>query len=398
MGTGQSALERRRQGDEHPWPPRWMRWLPPALIVVSIVLDQATPPHYFFGPLITASVVLAIFAYPPLGVAFTGAAGCVLLAFAEGLEDDVGPLTVTTLIVLGLVTVLSVALCTVRFRAEKRFRRVQTVAEVVQLALLRPLPAQVGPVRVAGFYRAADDEALIGGDLYSVRRTPFGIRVIVGDVRGKGIETTQTVTTVLSAFREAALLQPTLPQLADRIDTALQLDRENSELYPAVSDTLPALVSPKGPEDAVTPVDELFVTAVLLEFSSDGREVRTLDRGHQPLLLVNSCGTTVMKTEHSLPLGMGDLLVEQPQITTHAVHSGDILIAYSDGVTEARDRAGTFYPLRARLQTHCGSSPQPPSPADIIDFLQHDLVRWAPALADDVVAIALQPAPPIRDA
>jgi hypothetical protein len=367
------------------------------LIVVSIVLDQATPPRYFFGPLITASVVLAIFAYPPLGVAATGAAGCVLLAFTEGLEDDVGPLTVTTLIVLGVVTVLSVALCTVRFRTEKRFRRVQTVAEVVQLALLRPLPAQVGPVRVAGFYRAADDEALIGGDLYSVRRTPFGIRVIVGDVRGKGIETTQTVATVLSAFREAALLQPTLPQLADRIDTALQLDRENSELYPATSDTFPALAPPKGSEGAVSPVDELFVTAVLLEFSSDGREVRTLDRGHQPLLLVSPCDATLMTTEHSLPLGMGDLLVEQPRIATYAVNPGDILIAYSDGVTEARNRAGAFYPLRARLQAYCSSSPRPSSPADIIDFIQHDLVRWAPALADDVVAIALQPVPPIQD-
>lgn len=397
VGIGRSAQERRRRAAENPWPPRWIRWLPPALIAVSMFLDQVTPPYYFFGTLLTASVVLAVLAYTPLGVACTGAAGCLVLALTEAVKDNVGPLTVTTLIVLAVITVLSVALCALRFRIEKRFRRVQTVAEVVQLALLRPLPAQVGPVRMAGFYRAADDEALIGGDLYSVRRTPFGIRVIVGDVRGKGIDTTQTLTTVLSTFREAALLQPTLPQLADRIDTALKLDRDNVGLYPAISGGPPVSASPNGPEDAVTPEDELFVTAILLEFPSHSHEVRILDRGHQPLLLVGSGGTTFVETENSLPLGMGDLLVEQPRTTTRAVRPGDTLIAYSDGVTEARDHAGAFYPLRARLQAHCAGSPQPCFPDEVIDFLQRDLARWAPALTDDVVAIALQPVPPASD-
>ncbi|WP_228989396.1 PP2C family protein-serine/threonine phosphatase [Streptomyces sp. DH8] len=362
-----------------------------------MLLDQVTPPYYFFGTLLTASVVLAVLAYTPLGVACTGAVGCLVLALTEAFQDNVGPLTVTTLIVLVVVTVLSVALCVLRFRMENRFRRVQTVAEVVQLALMRPLPPHVGPVKMAGFYRAADDEALIGGDLYSVRRTPFGIRVIVGDVRGKGIDTTQTLTTVLSTFREAALLQPTLPQLADRIDTALRLDRDNADLYPAVSDGLPVPASPKGAEDAVAPEDEVFVTAVLLEFPWESHEVRILDRGHQPLLLVGSGEVAVVKTEHSLPLGMGDLLVEQPRTATHTMRPGDTLIAYSDGVTEARDHSGAFYPLRTRLQAHCDSSPQPSSPDDVIDFLQRDLARWAPALTDDVVAIALQPVPPAQD-
>ncbi|MFD1758414.1 SpoIIE family protein phosphatase [Streptomyces lienomycini] len=206
--------------------------MPPALIVMTMVLDQVTPPRYFFGSLLTASVVLALFTYPPLGVLAVGAAGCVLLSVTEVLEDYVGPLTVVTLTVLATVTLLSTSLCVVRRRAESRFRRVQAVAEAVQLALLRPLPARVGPLRLAGFYRAADDEALIGGDLYSVRPTPFGIRAIVGDVKGKGISATQTVATVISSFQEAALLHPSLSQVAERIDVALQLDRDNPPMEP----------------------------------------------------------------------------------------------------------------------------------------------------------------------
>ncbi|CAM5259989.1 hypothetical protein STENM327S_07135 [Streptomyces tendae] len=45
-----------------------------------MVLDQVTPPRYFFGSLLAASVVLALFTYPPLGVVAIGAAGCALLA------------------------------------------------------------------------------------------------------------------------------------------------------------------------------------------------------------------------------------------------------------------------------------------------------------------------------
>ncbi|CAM5263850.1 Serine/threonine-protein phosphatase OS=Streptomyces tendae OX=1932 GN=GUR47_04840 PE=4 SV=1 [Streptomyces tendae] len=246
-----------------------------------MVLDQVTPPRYFFGSLLAASVVLALFTYPPLGVVAIGAAGCALLAVTEWLEDYIGPMTVVALTVLATVTVLSASLCVVRRRAESRFRRVQAVAEAVQLALLRPLPARIGPLRLAGFYRAADDEALIGGDLYSVRPTPFGIRVIIGDVKGKGISATQTVATVISSFQEAALLQPSLSQVAERIDVALQLDRDNPPPEP-MGDGRPAY-TPGRPRGRRTSV---FVTAVLLEFSADARTVRILDRGHQPVFTI----------------------------------------------------------------------------------------------------------------
>ncbi len=386
VGAGRAAVEYRRRAEQHPWPPRWLRWFPPALIVMAMALDEATPPRYFFGPLLSASVVLAIFTYPPIGVAATGVAGCVLLVVTEQLEDHIGPLTVVALVVLGFVTLLSVVLCVVRRRAERRFRRVQAVAEAVQLALLRPLPDRIGPLRVAGFYRAADDEALIGGDLYSVRPTPFGVRVIVGDVKGKGIGATQTVATVISTFQEAAQFHPTLSQVADRIDVALELDRDNPPMEP-LSRTRPAA----PPADGVALADELFATAVLLEFSPDGGAVRILDRGHQPLLAVRGRTTSVVETEHSLPLGMADLLPASPDTAERALEPGDILVAYSDGVTEARSGTGAFYPLRERLQAYCDDEDRPVSPAGLITFLQDDLVRWAPTLCDDVIAIAFQP-------
>ncbi|MET9776450.1 PP2C family protein-serine/threonine phosphatase [Streptomyces sp. NPDC006367] len=382
-------MEHRRRDEQHAWPPRWLRWVPPALVVATLVLDQATPQRYFFGSLLAASVVLALFTYPPLGVLATGAAGCLLLAGTQAVDDYIGPMTVVALIDLGAVTLLSAALCVVRRRAESRLRRVQAVAEAVQLALLRPLPSRIGPLRLAGFYRAADDEALIGGDLYSVRPTPFGIRVIVGDVKGKGVSATQTVSTVISSFQEAALLHPSLYEVAERIDVALQLDRDNPPMEP-MGDGQPALSSAQPPG----PADEVFVTAVLLEFSADARTVRVLDRGHQPLLTIRRGTVSVVEDDPGLPLGMGDLMVTPPRTVTHTLDPGDILIAYSDGVTEARDDAGTFYPLRERLHDHCAGASRPVAPDGLITFVEEDVARWAPVLCDDLVAIAFQPVPP----
>ena len=62
------------------------------------------------------------------------------------------------------------------------------IAEATQLALLPPLPAEMTGITIAARYRSATREALVGGDLYEMIPTGQGIRVIIGDVRGKGLD------------------------------------------------------------------------------------------------------------------------------------------------------------------------------------------------------------------
>src|SRR6202044_1900871 len=65
---------------------------------------------------------------------------------------------------------------------------VASVAEAAQRAVLRPLPEQLGPLKLGVVYLAAAAEARVGGDLYEVTHTEnHGIRLIIGDVRGKGL-------------------------------------------------------------------------------------------------------------------------------------------------------------------------------------------------------------------
>ncbi len=134
------------------------------------------------------------------------------------------------------------------------------IAETAQRALLRVMPASIGSLGFAARYVSATEEALVGGDLYEVAETPNGVRVIVGDARGKGLEAVQMAATVLAAFRHAAVKEPTLTAVATDLD------------------------------DVVTAVaeDEDFVTAVLAEFHDD-HTVTLLNCGHHPpLLLANA--------------------------------------------------------------------------------------------------------------
>ncbi|CAM5259953.1 hypothetical protein STENM327S_07134 [Streptomyces tendae] len=95
---------------------------------------------------------------------------CAARGVTEWLEDYIGPMTVVALTVLATVTVLSASLCVVRRRAESRFRRVQAVAEAVQLALLRPLPADQPMAWPASTGRRTTRRSSAGTSTVSARR------------------------------------------------------------------------------------------------------------------------------------------------------------------------------------------------------------------------------------
>src|SRR5436305_4202844 len=123
-----------------------------------------------------------------------------------------------------------------------RLASVTRVAEAAQLAILAPPPARIGPVALAARYVSAAAEALVGGDLYEVVARPGAVRLLIGDVRGKGLTAVRAATVVLGEFRAAAA------DIDDLADAAIQIDRR---LRPYLA-------------------DEDFVTALLAEIRDDG--------------------------------------------------------------------------------------------------------------------------------
>ncbi|NUU25863.1 MAG: serine/threonine-protein phosphatase, partial [Streptomycetaceae bacterium] len=195
----------------YPVTARWVRWAPFALIAVDLVLEFTLSRHFASGFLLVGVPVVAAFTHRARTVA-------ALMVVSIGLEflfawwfdnatelHHVGLYLATLLI--GLV---SIGLARQRQRDARNLVQARSVAEALQLMLLRPIPAALGPVRAAGYYQAADRRALVGGDLYDIGETPFGVRVLIGDVRGKGLAAIGHVGTVLGSFRDGAYDVPDL--------------------------------------------------------------------------------------------------------------------------------------------------------------------------------------------
>ncbi|WP_246530922.1 PP2C family protein-serine/threonine phosphatase [Streptomyces bathyalis] len=382
------------------WLPRWVRALPPGLVVLALVLELLTPTRYSFASFLTAAVVLAALLSRPAATLVIGALSIGLLAGMHVALTDVYPDNIAgPVITLVLVTGFSALLAMILERTTLQLVQVQAVAEATQRALLRPLPERLRHVRLAGIYRAADEAALIGGDLYSVRPTPYGVRAVIGDVRGKGIGATEGVATITSSFREAAMTCPTLSEVAVRIEAAMAMDREDMEVGGSLA--VPVRGTPRGWSQ------EMFATAVLLEFPSDGGRVRILNCGHPPVFRLGGPeGVAPVNPEPALPLGLGDLSPNgPPRETTYELAEGEALIAYSDGVTEARSPDGGFYPLGRRLEEryagaskagrsggggHIRGKPETVDPSEVVSFVHKDVTRWAESINDDLVIVVLQ--------
>ncbi|WP_449481800.1 PP2C family protein-serine/threonine phosphatase [Streptomyces avidinii] len=320
----------RREREEPGWmrgapPPRWARIAPAAALVVLVLAQRLTPGDVELGYFLAGLPPVAAFAYGAAGTAVFAGIVLMLLGMPSiGIAHARGS-DLATVAAIGL---LSVVVAWVRKRRDAQLVSVRSVAEAAQLAVLPPVPERVGRIRCSGLYRAAQRGTLVGGDLYDVRAGPFGVRAVVGDVQGHGLAAVGTVASLLGAFREGVLDDAELTAVAARLDRRLLADSAAESVAHA----------------------ELFATAVLLEFPPGLDLVRIVSCGHPPPLLLRGFEVSELDVPPGPPLGLGLAAPAAPAAPTELpVLPGDRLLMYTDGVTEARDAAGCFYPLTARV-------------------------------------------------
>lgn len=291
----------------------------------------------------------------------TATAGALALALCVGLGLYGGLLPhrrgYTAMVAVAGTTAAALLATVLRQRRERELAGVRTIAEVAQRVLLRPVPRSAGSLRMAVSYTSAVAEARIGGDLYEVVASPHGVRILIGDVQGKGLEAVETAAVVLGAFREAAYDEGDLTEVGARLDRALERHLTS----------------------------EKFVTAILAEIRSEDT-ITLLDRGHPAPLLVRADESVelVEPLAPALPLGLA--LMERPEAVPYDVRfvPGDQLLFYTDGVTEARDGAGAFYPLTERAHLL-----DDPDPDHALRRLREDVVSYVNGPLHDDAAMLL---------
>jgi serine phosphatase RsbU (regulator of sigma subunit) len=362
---------------------------PLAALAALLAIDDLTGPDIRIGGLMVAVPALSAVFLVPYAVLVVAVVtvGCVVLAALGNntISTDNFPVVVTTVVLIGAASVMAAVL---RQRRERELAQVREVAAVTQRALLRPMPQRLGRVTISSMYLAAAEEAAIGGDLYAAAATHEGTaRVLVGDVQGKGLAAVEVAGLLMSAFRRAVHAGIALAGLPGFLDTALREDLADLAANGEPTDD-PIGDPPPGSAQPVEPrFMEGFVTAVVIDIADDGGTVRIANCGHPPPLLIHG-GTVeqLMPGVPDLPLGLGDLTRQDQHIDTHGLAVGDILLLYTDGVIEARDGDGVFYPLADRLAEWTADTP-----AVLLETIKADLLRHADTrLADDVALVAVQ--------
>ncbi|MEU3494848.1 PP2C family protein-serine/threonine phosphatase [Kitasatospora cineracea] len=356
MSPTADGPDRRAQGRW--WSKPWV--LPVATMALVATGDALLGVNLGLLPLFAIGPALAAGRGTPRTVLGSAALGLVLVLLLAVYDGVWGHTRV--LVALTGVALTALAACWVsvaRIRAERELVDVRAVAETVQNVLMPPLPPRLGPLELTGSYRSAHRTARVGGDVYQAVRVPGGVRILVADVQGKGLEAVSAAAVVLTAFRNTAPDAPDLPSLAAQVERAV-LEQTSGDR---------------------------FVTALLADVRDDGRTV-LLDHGHPvPVLLRAGEPTPLLPVlEPAPPFGLSALTgAPAPRPTALTLHEGDRLLFCTDGLTEARDDEGAFYPLAARAPVLLA----PPCPEQALQRLRADVEDYTGTGPDDDSALLL---------
>ncbi|HUK76836.1 MAG TPA: chemotaxis protein CheB [Thermoleophilia bacterium] len=232
-------------------------------------------------------------------------------------------------------------------------------AESLRKLLAFPIPELPG-VRIGAAHRAAASAERVGGDFFDLfALDDHTIALFIADVSGKGVRAAGFTETVRSAVRALAYIEPAPAYILEHVNESLMR---------------------QGPEG-------LFATAALFVLDSTTGAVSYSSAGHPPAVVCGS-GCVPLPTDAGVPLGTFRAAYSQQ---TFRLEGGEVLLAFTDGITEARHDAELFGEARLLRQLAAMKSRDP---QDLVDGILAAATSFAGgALTDDAAVIAISLAP-----
>jgi sigma-B regulation protein RsbU (phosphoserine phosphatase) len=253
--------------------------------------------------------------------------------------------------------------------AKAREREIEIGYRIQQTLLLDQPPGDFPGLRIAALTVPSQR---IDGDFYVfIKHHDQALDVIVGDVMGKGVP-----AALLGAATKSHFLKALGDLMAARTDHKLPEPKEVVMLAHA---------------GVVRHLIELesFVTLCYVRLDVNRRRFDFVDCGHTGIVHLHS-GTGVCEIVHgdNLPLGVREGEIYNQ--TSVPFEPGDLLLLYSDGITEARNPARELWGverLKEFIQSHNGLEP-----AALIEALRDAVFAFSHSdrLADDLTSVAIR--------
>lgn len=192
---------------------------------------------------------------------------------------------------------------------EKAYEQERRITVALQEPLMPAIPTVLAGFEVGHLYQSASDEARVGGDFYDLLQLSDGrVMAAIGDVCGKGLAAASQAARAKYAFvRALAVGQRDPGQVLSRVNQVLYEESEEARM----------------------------VTMLCALVDARSGKLLWANAGHEPALLVRKgSGEVAELLEPGYPLGVVWHAEYQVRAATFA--DGDILVLYTDGITEAR--------------------------------------------------------------
>ena len=240
------------------------------------------------------------------------------------------------------------------------YDREKLIAGTLQNRLLPTVPEQVETIEFAHQYQAALEESVIGGDffdLFALGKHHMG--VVMADVSGKGLKAAVQTAMIKYTLRGFAQENPTAP----------------GEVLARVNDVL---CSPMSSHDG-------FVTLFYGVLNTQTGEMTYANAGHEPPLS-RRIGNDAREWPGSDGIALGCLPGAEYSEQTQTLAPGDLLLLYTDGLTEARAADGQFLGSEGLLRLLPRADV---SAADAVQTLYSQVSDFAGDVRRDDVAMLL---------
>ena len=253
------------------------------------------------------------------------------------------------------------ALLTRALLERRRFEKELAIAREIQLSFLPKSAPQIPGFDLAG---AARPHAEVGGDYYDfIHVTDSRLGLAIADSAGKGIP----AALLMAGFRMSLLAE-----IRNEFAIRAVMRKVNSLLYESTE-------------------RDKFVTAFYGVLDYKNRALVFSNAGHNPPLVVREDGEIEWLLEGGVALGvLPDAQYEERPL---ALRYGDLLLLYTDGVSEAESPSGEQYGQRRLEQTLVRLRHLPAQ--EILNAVVEDVLAWAGARGqhDDLTLMVVKVLP-----
>jgi sigma-B regulation protein RsbU (phosphoserine phosphatase) len=258
-------------------------------------------------------------------------------------------------------------------KEKERLQAEIEIAREVQEQLYPKTAPVMKSLRITGLCQPA---RMVSGDYYDYQAVPGEkLAIAIGDVAGKGISAALLMATIQAALRME--LRASLERMAElaapsnrpvngfRLSTAQMVSDLNQQLY--------ATTSP-----------EKYATFCFALYDEESGTVTYTNAGHLPPILIRNGAATCLDVNGTVVGAFPFSKYEESQIQ---LQSGDLLVCYTDGITEPENEYGEMFGEERLIELVCKNSER--EDTQIIQTVMEAVRLWttSPELTDDMTVV-----------